>query len=167
MIEQAKYSDLEEIMRIIKKAIEEMREDKNPQWGSTEENYPNEEQFIKDIEKKRLYLYKEENEIRGFITITVDNHEYEDLIKTSSEKSYILHRMCIPKKFRKQSIASKLMLFAEKLGKENDISVLKADTEISNTKMNHLFLKMGYVLKGTFIYEDYPGTYNYYEKNIK
>ncbi len=167
MIKQAKYSDLPEIMCIIKEAIKEMQIEKNPQWGSTEENYPNEERFIKDIEKNSLYLYKEENEIRGFISITIDNHEYENLIKTSTETSYILHRMSIPKKFRKQGIASKLMLFAEKLGKENNIDVIKADTEISNTKMNHLFLKMGYVLKGTFSYEDYPGNYNYYEKNIK
>ena len=49
MIELAKLSDLPEIMNIINEAIEEMREDKNPQWGSTEENYPNEERFKKDI----------------------------------------------------------------------------------------------------------------------
>lgn len=32
--------------------------------------------------------------------------------------------------------------------------------------MNQLFIKVGYIKKGTFVYDDYPGEYNYYEKNL-
>lgn len=166
MIELAKFSDLPEIINIINEAIEEMREDKNPQWGSTEENYPNEDRFKKDIEENNLYILKENNTIKGFITIAKDFHDYDALIANSQEKAYILHRMCIPKKYRKLGIASRLMQFAENLAKENHIFVLKADTEVSNTKMNNLFQKQGYEYKGTFTYDDYPGEYNYYEKYL-
>ncbi len=166
MIELAKLTDLAEIMNIINEAIEEMREENNPQWGSTEENYPNEEIFKKDIEQKTLYILKEDNTIKGFITIANDVHDYDALIANSQKKSYILHRMCIPKKYRKLGIASRLMLFAENKARENNISVLKADTEVSNIKMNNLFQKQGFAYKGKFMYEDYPGEYNYYEKYI-
>ena len=54
----------------------------------------------------------------------------------------------------------------KKKAKENNIKILKGDTEISNTKMNNLFIKEGYKYIGRFSYNDYPGIYNYYEKEI-
>ena len=54
----------------------------------------------------------------------------------------------------------------EEMRKENNIKILKSDTEISNAKMNDLFIKEGYKYIGRFSYNDYPGIYNYYEKEI-
>lgn len=163
MIEQATQEDLSSIIEIIKEAKKEMETENNPQWS--EEDYP-ESKIPGDIQNKSLYLYKEENNIKGFIVITKDTGEYEGLIENSKDASYILHRMCIPKKYRHLGIASKLINFAEKKAKENSIGFIKADTEVSNKKMNNLFLKLGFIHKGYFIPEDYPGKYNYYEKMI-
>ena len=41
----------------------------------------------------------------------------------------------------------------------NDAKIVKSDTEVSNTKMNNLFIKEGYKYKGKFSYDDYPGIY--------
>lgn len=56
MIEIAKLSDLEEIMQFITEAKKEMHKRNNPQWGPTEEDYPNTFVFQNDIENKTLYI---------------------------------------------------------------------------------------------------------------
>jgi len=143
MIELGKQQDIEEILNSINEAKQEMENEHNPQWS--EDDYPN-FKIPSDIEK--------------------DKGEYERLVKTSKEPSYILHRLTIPKKYRHLGFAKKLIRFAEELATKNKIKVVKGDTEISNTKMNNLFKKLGYIEKGTFIYEDYPGKYIYYEKKV-
>ena len=163
MIQLGTMEDIEEILKTINEAKQEMQEENNPQWS--EDNYPN-CKIPSDIEKENLYIFKEDNSIKGFIVIEEDKGEYENLVETRKEKSYILHRMTIPKKYRKLGIAQKPMHFAEDLAYKNDVKILKADTEASNSKMNNLFKKLGYEQKGTFIYDDYPGKCIYYEKYL-
>lgn len=76
MIEIAKLSDLEEIMQFITEAKKEMHKRNNPQWGPTVEDYPNTFVFQNDIENKTLYIYKEDEKIKGCITIKKDKGEY-------------------------------------------------------------------------------------------
>ena len=167
MIELAKYEDLKEIMNIIEETKKELRKLNNPQWGSTAEDYPNETQFKIDIQNKNLYTYKENNTIKGFITISLDNGEYNGLIENNQENSYIIKRLCVNKKYYNQNIASKLILFTEQKAAENNIQILKVDTEISNLKMQNLLKKLNYQEKGQYVFDDYPGTYVYYEKKIE
>lgn len=49
---------------------------------------------------------------------------------------------------------------------KNNIKVLKGDTEEKNLKMNSLFIKLNYKKMGEFEYDDYPGHYIYYEKEV-
>ena len=168
MIEHATQKDLNEIMIIYDSIKEEMRQEKNPQWGSTEDDYPSENKIKGDISKKILYKYVEDNEIKGVITIMEDQkREYDELLENNKEKAIILHRLAIPKRYRKQNIAMKLIKYGEDYAKNNNVKVIKSDTEISNQKMNNLFKKAGFSFKGTFSYDDYPGVYNYYEKEIE
>ena len=166
MIIQATIENLDEINLIMDEIKEEMRNENNPQWGSTESDYPSKERLKEDIEKNRMYKYVEDNTIKGIISIVEDDGEDNELLENSHEKSYILHRLAIPKKYRKNSIATKLMRFVEEKAKDNNIKVLKSDTEVCNIKMNNLFIKEGYKYIGKFSYDDYPGVYNYYEKEI-
>ena len=166
MIEQANLDDLKKVDSIMEDIKEEMRKEKNPQWGSTEDNYPSIKRLKEDIMNHRMYKYVEDNKIKGIISIVEDNNEYDEIIENTHKKSWILHRLAIPLKFRKNSIATKLMRYVEKKAKEQDIEILKSDTEVSNTKMNQLFKKEGYQYKGKFTYDDYPGKYNYYEKEL-
>ena len=168
MIEKAKIEDLKQIENIMESIKEEMRQEGNPQWGSTEDNYPSIDRLREDIEKNRMIKYVENNTIMGIMSIVEDlSREYDELIDNSKEKAYILHRLAIPKEYRKQNIATKLMNYVENLAKEQNIKVLKSDTEVSNYKMNNLFIKEGFIYKGKFTYDDYPGTYNYYEKDLE
>ena len=166
MIEKADIKDLNEVISIMEDIKQEMRDEHNPQWGSTEDNYPSDDKLNEDITKDSMYKYVEDNVIKGVVTIMQDDGEYDLVIENSKKKSYIIHRLAVPKQYRKQGIATKLMEFAEEMAKNNNIEVLKSDTEVCNDKTNKLFIKLGYEFKGIFIYDDYPGKYNYYEKEI-
>ena len=159
--------DLEEILETTEEIKKELLAMNNLQWGSTEESYPNRTQFEHDIKNKSLYAYKEDNTIKGFISVAEDDNSYDDLLENSKETSYILHRLAIKKEYRNQDIANKLLQFCEELAIKNNIKVLKADTEEKNLKMNRLFLKLNYKKIGEFEYDDYPGHYIYYEKEIR
>lgn len=163
MIEKAQKKDIREILAIIDESKLEMDENNNPQWS--EENYP-ECKIPNDIEKGNLFVYKEKDKIKGFIVIEKDTREYDDLIENSKKEAFILHRLAIKKSCQNQGFASSLFQFAEQKAKKEKIKVLKADTEKRNFKMNHFFKKLNYIEKGTFNYDDYPGTYIYYEKEI-
>lgn len=165
MIRIANTKDIEAIMIIIKEAQREMEETNNPQWNE-ENDYPSRNKMLSDIKNKDLYVY-EETVIKGFMAITRDKEEYQGLVETTSYSAYILHRLAIKKEYRKEGIATKLFKYAEEMAKKNKVSLLKADTEIHNNKMNNLFKKLGFIKKGEFEYDDYPGHYIYYEKEMK
>lgn len=165
MIRLANLSDLDNIMEIIDEIKKEMKEENNPQWNE-EDDYPNKEKFISDMKKNQLYVYEDNQIIKGLIVISKED-DYQKLLKTSNKPSYILHRLAIKKEFRKEGLASSLFKYAEDLAKENNMEILKADTEEHNLKMNNLFIKLGFKKKGEFEYDDYPGHYIYYEKEIK
>ena len=167
MIMLAQMEDLEEILETTEEIKKELLATNNLQWGSTEESYPNRMQFESDIKNKSLYIYKEDNIIKGFISVAIYDGYYDELLENSKEISYIIHRLAIKQEYRNQDIAIKLLQFCEELAIKNNIKVLKGDTEEKNLKMNTLFLKLNYKKVGEFEYDDYPGHYIYYEKEVR
>lgn len=176
MIKLATQDNLNEINEIFNSIKKEMREENNPQWGVSIEQYPYlDEYFIdypnrlvieEDINNKELYIYEDNDTIKGTISICKDKGEYKEIVNTSDEKAIIIHRLAIPKDYRNLGIAQKLISYAENKAKEEKISIIKADTEESNAKMNNLFIKLGFKVIDNFTYDDYPGKYTYYEKEI-
>ena len=139
MIRKAEVRDLDRIMEIIKATIEEMKTYGNTQW---DENYPQKNDFIGDVESESLYVSEENGELYGFICANfVEPDEYKDINWESNEKCLILHRMSINPKYRNQGTATKLIKFAEKTAKENGVNYIKTDTYSINKKMNTLLLK--------------------------
>ena len=131
----------------------------------TDEDYPSITKMLDDINNKKMIKYVEDNTIKGIVSLSKDiAREYDGLLENSIENSYIIHRLAVPKEYRKQNIATNLIQYAEVHAQNNEIWVLKCSTEVSNTKMNNLLLREGYKFKGIYSYDDYPGIYNYYEK---
>ena len=168
MIEHATKDDLKTVTEIMESIKEEMRLEGNPQWGSTDDDYPSIKKLLDDIENKKMMKYVEDNTIKGIISVARDTaREYDGLLENSLEDSFVIHRLAIPQAYRKQNIATKLMKHVEVYAQDHQVRVLKSSTEVSNTKMNNLFLREGFVYKGNYSYDDYPGLYNYYEKEIE
>ena len=167
MIELATINDLDAIMKIYNNIKIEMRQENNPQWGSNDDDYPDIDTVRNDILAKNTFKFVEDGIIKGIISIVMDSsREYDEYIANSQEKAYIIHRLAVPMEYRRNNIAYKLFEFAEQYAKMNDAKIVKSDTEVSNTKMNNLFNKLGFAYIGKFSYDDYPGNYNYYEKRL-
>lgn len=167
MIRLAKKEDLNIITKEIQKVKEEMHKSGNPQWGNTKEEYPSKEDFLKDIDSNSLYVFEENAQIKGLVCIKEDTkYEYDSYIQNSHERAFVIHRMAVFLDYRGKNISQKLFEYAEHLAKENQIFLLKADTEGKNQKMNAILKKLQYEFKGDFI-PNYPGQYNYYEKRIE
>ena len=167
MIELATLEDLLQVEMIMKNIKEEMRQEGNPQWGSTDDDYPSITKLQDDIEKQKMIKFVEDNTIKGIVSLARDTaREYDGLLDNSEEDSFIIHRLAVPQEYRKQQIATKLIQYAEVHAKNHQVNVLKSSTEISNDKMNKFLIRHGFVQKGNYQYDDYPGVYNYFEKEL-
>lgn len=71
IIQKAVHKDLNSILEITKDALNAMKAMNFHQW---DENYPNEIVFQEDIQVQELYVFKENDEILGFICI---NEKFE------------------------------------------------------------------------------------------
>ena len=165
MIRKASLNDLNKIMDIIKSTVEEMKTYNNTQW---DENYPQTNDFIADIESGDLYVQEENEEIKGFICVNYEEpKEYEDLNWASKDKAMVVHRMAVNPKFRNQGLGTELMKFAEQLALDNDVVYLKTDTYSINTKMNSLFKKCGFNLVGEMNFLSKEKPFYCYDKLLK
>lgn len=143
---KAVMDDTKEIMQIIKKTIAEMRTYNNTQW---DENYPQEKDFMDDIQRGDLYVAEREGKLVGFICINkVEPVEYNGLDWASNEDCMVVHRMAVSPDHRRGGIGTELIKFADELALANNIRYLKTDTYSINIKMNALFKKCGYDLVG-------------------
>lgn len=164
MIRKAEVKDLDRIMEIIKATIAEMKVYGNTQW---DENYPQKNDFIGDVEGGSLYVSEENGELYGFICANfIEPDEYKDIKWASDEKCLILHRMSINPKYRNQGTATKLIEFAEKTARENGVNYIKTDTYSVNKKMNTLLLKLGYIHRGNMNFLGKEKEFYCYDKKI-
>ena len=137
MIELATKEDIKIVTEIMESIKEEMRNEGNPQWGSTDDDYPSVAKLLDDIEKEKMIKYVEDNQIKGIVSLARDtSREYDGLLENSLEDSFIIHRLAVPQEYRKQQIATKLIQYAEVHAKNHQVNVLKSSTEVSNEKMN-------------------------------
>ena len=94
MMLKALWSDLDEIMSIIEKTIEDMKEAKNFQWNS---DYPTRDIFADDTKNGDLFILEEKSgKIGGLICVNFDEPpEYSGLGWSYNKKAVILHRLVV------------------------------------------------------------------------
>lgn len=161
-IRLADFSDLEQIMRIIKAVCKEMRLEGNEQW---DENYPRENDFLNDIQRRELYVSETNGAVCGFLCINdIEPEEYARINWSSHQKPLVLHRMAVASEFRGQGIASGLFQFAEKIALNKGMNYLRSDTNSLNSKMNALFVKMEYTFVGQMPAFGKKSLFHFYDK---
>lgn len=164
-IEKAQIKDLNSILAITKDALNAMKAMNFHQW---DENYPNKIIFQKDIEARELYVYKEYDEILGFICI---NESFEpELYRQISfnqnydKKAFYLHRLAVKQSAKGKGIARKLLNFCEDFAIKHHKTSLRADTHSKNLPMNSLFKKLNFNFCGNFNIDSHPEPFFAYEK---
>lgn len=141
---EAKKEDIESILEVISHAKEYMKRNNSTQWN---ENYPNKETIINDIENNIGYVLIVKNLIRGYIVVDFSDDEVYKNIKGKWKifGNYAsIHRCAIHKELRGQGYGSELFKFAEKLALSKNIRSVRVDTAPENETMKHLFNKNGY-----------------------
>ena len=150
------------IMEILRETVEIMHSEGNVQW---DKDYPAENDFLKDIEEKTLYVSEDEKGITGFICINqTEPEEYEAICWSSKRKAYIIHRMAVAPEARRQGTGAAFMRFAAEMAQKRNISCLKTDTYSVNEKMNRLFISNGFQKCGEMNFKGRPKKFNCYEK---
>lgn len=163
-IRKGKIQDINIIMKIIKYAIEDMELEGIYQWDCI---YPNRNVITNDIYEENLYVYIEENIIKGIITLNeFQDKEYETVNwKYNSEgKNLIIHRLCIDPKYKGRNIATNFMKYAERFGKENNYESIRLDCFTQNYHACKLYEKNNYEKAGIITFR--KGEFFCFEKNL-
>lgn len=164
MIRKATLEDIQDIMEIIKQTIVEMNAYNNYQW---DENYPQEEDFIRDIQREELFVIERKRKIAGFVCINkAEPVEYNGLNWTLDKAAVVLHRMSVYTAYRRSGIGMELMKFADEVALKSNLKYIKTDTYSINKNMNSLFVKCGYNLVGEIRFLGKEKTFYCYEKVI-
>ncbi|EAI9978158.1 GNAT family N-acetyltransferase [Campylobacter coli] len=165
VIEKATQKDLNSILNITKDALNSMKAMNFNQW---DEHYPNEEIFKEDIKAQELYLYKEKDEILGFICINEkfepEFYEQINFKKSYNNLAFYLHRLAVKENAKGKGVAQKLLNFCETYAKNEGKYSLRADTHSKNFPMNSLFKKLDFNFCGNFDIPNYQDPFLAYEK---
>ena len=135
-------------MKIITDAKTYLRQQGLSQWNLAD-GYPGINDILKDIENNQLYLYIENNEILGVMSIVIrpdENYEEIDGSWLTTDKYASIHR--IATKTHHKGLGVKMLLEAEEIIKTKNIFSIKIDTHKINIPMSSTIKKCGYTYCG-------------------
>jgi len=142
-IELAEINDINDIMKMIHDCANDLIGKNIFQWN---EKYPSRDIFLSDIEKKNLFILKNNSGIIGCIALSHEKDiEYTDVKwLTKDDKNLYLHRLAVDPKFQKKGIGKLLMDFAEDFARDNKFKSIRLDTFSKNERNNRFYKSRKY-----------------------
>ena len=142
-IELAEINDINDIMKMIHDCANDLISKNIFQWN---EKYPSRDIFLSDIEKKNLFILKNNSGIIGCIALSHEKDiEYNDVKWiTKDDKNLYLHRLAVDPKFQKKGIGKLLMDFAEDYARNNKFISVRLDTFSKNERNNRFYKSRKY-----------------------
>ena len=142
-IELAEINDINDIMKMIHDCANDLIGKNIFQWN---EKYPSRDIFLSDIEKKNLFILKNNSGIIGCISLSHEKDiEYTDVKwLTKDDKNLYLHRLAVDPKFQKKGIGKLLMDFAEDYARNNKFISVRLDTFSKNERNNRFYKSRKY-----------------------
>ena len=142
-IELAEINDINDIMKMIHDCANDLIGKNIFQWN---EKYPSRDIFLSDIEKKNLFIFKNNSGIIGCIALSHEKDiEYTDVKwLTKDDKNLYLHRLAVDPKFQKKGIGKLLMDFAEDYARNNKFISVRLDTFSKNERNNRFYKSRKY-----------------------
>ncbi len=143
MIRLAKIKEIDQILSITSACASYLISKNIFQWS---EIYPTKEIFIRDIEKRELYVFSDSNSIVGTIVLTPDiDPEYKSVKwLTPDHNNLYVHRLAIHPTEQRKGYARKLMDFAEDLAIRNGYTSIRLDTFSKNLRNQKFYELRGY-----------------------
>ena len=165
-IRRATTTDLPSILLLISRVVPLMHAAGNFQW---EASYPNEPVFRQDIDRKHLWVAELGGKIAGVAALTTDQDpEYAQADWDASLPALVTHRLAVDPAAQGQGVAAALLQQAEQLAIEQQLPVLRVDTNSENRATQQLFPKLGYRFAGEITLAFRPGLRFFcYEKQLE
>ena len=147
--------DIKDIMKIIKQAQVYFKENGIDQWQN---NYPNEEVILRDIQNECSYVLLKDNNIIGTTVISFKKDTNYDKIFEGhwlSNGDYaVIHRIAIDNNYKGLGISHKIIEYAKELTLERGFKSIKVDTHEDNISMKSLLKSNEFKYCGIIYLED-------------
>lgn len=153
VLQLAQMDEIEICMNIIKDGKKFQEEQGFIQWT---DDYPNMDTIRSDIQNSKGYVLKMDNQIAGYMCIDFDGEPAYAHIQGTwrAKKPYaVVHRMAFQKEFRGMGLTDSAFKLMEKLCIQNGISCIRADTDFSNKRMQHILKKNGFENCGRIVFQ--------------
>ncbi len=140
-------SDLDSILSLYSQATKIMNDNGLYQW---DEFYPDRESIVADIDKGQLYI----GLIGGETALAYSvNRDYDEEFRMGNwtcpdDSFYVIHRLCVNPRFRKQGLARAAMTHIEGELKEMGAQSIRLDTFEENINAFSLYQRLGYKTVG-------------------
>lgn len=144
-IRKAKTEDMEQISKIRPAIYRKMIESGLNQWDN---EYPNEEILLVDIQKYEMLVALIDGEIAGYVTVNEDIPDEYKEIDLKFNPKLCVHRLSINPKFARQGVGTKMMEYIHKHYKGMKHTSICLDTCEANTAALRLYDKLGYIIRG-------------------
>lgn len=167
IIRKATLNDIDPIMQLIAQVLPIMQATGNLQWDDT---YPNAEVYTSDVQFGQLWVADIDGAVAGVIAIIVNQQEPEYAQVPGwdiNEPAIVAHRLAVSPHMQGKGIAAALLHQCEVVAIENNISLIRLDTNTVNRPMQNLFLKLGYNLGGEITLSKRPSlSFMAFEKRL-
>ena len=153
--QKAQYTDIEDIMQIIKDGQIAISKLNIAQWQN---GYPSKEIIENDIKQNFGYVLLKNDEIVGYTAVVFNNETTYNKIEggkwLSNEEFVVAHRLAIKEIYKKQGIATILLHEIANLALTQNIQSFKIDTHEGNILMLKLLKKCGFQYCGIIYLEN-------------
>ena len=154
--------DLDEICKVVEKAIAEMEKNDIYQW---DEVYPTRYDFEEDITNENLFVAYEEGELAAFYVISKEcDEEYNNANWLFGDSYYVLQRFCVSPDMQNKGVGKKVLLHIEDQIRDMGYTSVRLDTFTKNPFAQRLYRHNGYEARG---YADWrKGRFDLMEKAL-
>ena len=149
---KATLKDINQIMEAVEDSRELLKWQGNGQW---QDGYPNQDDFIKDINNGRLFVVLDDDaNLAGVCALTYREEDYHHLYEGEwlTDLPYmVMHRVALKKEYRNKGYGKKLFSIFIEQAKIEGYRSLRIDTHAGNAVMRHLIVAFGFVECGKAI----------------
>lgn len=166
IIRKGHVSEIAEIMELIARCIQVMREGGSDQW---DERYPNAEVIGSDIAAGTLFVLDDGGAVSGIIVLDENQAEEYDAIDWSERQGpqLIMHRLAVHPQTQGRGVARQLIAFAERHAAEGGYASIRLDTYAKNERALRLYPSLGYEPRGEVYFPHRETPFPVFEKILR
>jgi ribosomal protein S18 acetylase RimI-like enzyme len=140
--------NLPEVVALVRAAVRRMQEGGLDQW---DEHYPDCEDLRTDIERRELFIYREEGQILASMVLNdrmADVYARDGRWRYAEGQVATLHRLCVHPEAQGRGVAKGLLRWMEERYLAQGIKAVRLDTYLANAPAMRLYEGAGYERAG-------------------